>query len=93
MKGRTYDRVVVLGWGTQPLQTIRKLFPCHVLRTTDYIEIGKIYRPFNKPHGRASLWNDGITLAQDGLLYRSKDLRSSAFSRFKYLKPNTGAAI
>ena len=27
--------VVVLGWGTQPLQTIRKLFPCHVLRTTD----------------------------------------------------------
>lgn len=58
-----------------------------------YIEIGKIYRPFNKPHDRASLWNDGITLAQDGLLYRSKDLRSSAFSRFKYLKPNTGAAI
>ncbi len=34
--------VVVLGWGTQPLQTIRKLFPCHVLRTTDYIEIGKM---------------------------------------------------
>ena len=23
-----------------------------------YIEIGKIYHPFNKPHGRASLWND-----------------------------------
>ena len=23
-----------------------------------YIEIGKVYRPFNKPHGRASLWND-----------------------------------
>ena len=34
--------VAALGWGTQPLQTIRKLFPCHVLRTTDYIEIGKM---------------------------------------------------
>ncbi len=34
--------VVVLGWGTQPLQTIRKIFPRHRLKTTDYIEIGKM---------------------------------------------------
>lgn len=34
--------VVVLGWGTQPLQTIRKIFPRHELVTTDYIEIGKM---------------------------------------------------
>lgn len=39
---RRLSGVVVLGWGTQPLQTIRKLFPCHVLRTTDYIEIEKM---------------------------------------------------
>lgn len=31
--------VVVLGWGTQPLQTIRKIFPRHELVTADYIEI------------------------------------------------------
>lgn len=34
--------VVVLGWGTQPLQTIRKLFSRHDLKTMDYIEIGKM---------------------------------------------------
>lgn len=34
--------VVVLGWGTQPLQTIKKLFPRHSLVTGDYIEIGKM---------------------------------------------------
>ena len=34
--------VVVLGWGTQPLQTVRKIFPRHKLATTDYIEIGKM---------------------------------------------------
>ena len=34
--------VVVLGWGTQPLQTIRKLFPRHDMKTMDYIEIGKM---------------------------------------------------
>lgn len=34
--------VVTLGWGTQPLQTIRKLFPGHRLMTTDYLEIGKM---------------------------------------------------
>ena len=32
--------VVTLGWGTQPLQTIRKLFP--TLITQDYYEIGKM---------------------------------------------------
>lgn len=31
-----------LGWGTQPLQTIRKLFPDSSLQTTDYLEIGKM---------------------------------------------------
>ncbi|ECB9822582.1 hypothetical protein FL865_13770 [Listeria monocytogenes] len=34
--------VVELGWGTQPLQTIHKLFPHHSLKTTDYLEIGKM---------------------------------------------------
>jgi len=32
--------VITLGWGTQPLQTIRKLFPS--LTTKDYFEIGKM---------------------------------------------------
>jgi len=32
--------VLTLGWGTQPLQTIRKLFP--TLVTKDYYEIGKM---------------------------------------------------
>ncbi|MCR0328149.1 hypothetical protein MKA58_12165 [[Clostridium] innocuum] len=34
--------VVELGWGTQPLQTIRKIFPQHELVTADYLEIGKM---------------------------------------------------
>lgn len=34
--------VVTLGWGTQPLQTIKKLFPKHNFITTDYLEIGKM---------------------------------------------------
>ncbi|WP_455683720.1 Mom family adenine methylcarbamoylation protein [Thomasclavelia sp.] len=34
--------VVELGWGTQPLQTIRKIFPQHGLVTADYLEIGKM---------------------------------------------------
>ncbi|SQI05429.1 hypothetical protein [Clostridium perfringens] len=34
--------VVELGWGTQPLQTIRKIFPNHNLITEDYLEIGKM---------------------------------------------------
>ncbi|MGI6059388.1 MAG: hypothetical protein ACOYBI_08110 [Blautia sp.] len=34
--------VVELGWGTQPLQTIRKIFPDHALVTADYLEIGKM---------------------------------------------------
>ena len=32
--------VLTLGWGTQPLQTIRKLFP--PLVSQDYYEIGKM---------------------------------------------------
>lgn len=34
--------VVTLGWGTQPLQTITKLFPDEGLTTDDYYEIGKM---------------------------------------------------
>lgn len=34
--------VVTLGWGTQPLQTIKKIFYNHDLTTTDYLEIGKM---------------------------------------------------
>lgn len=34
--------VVELGWGTQPLHTIRKLFPDAGLQTNDYLEIGKM---------------------------------------------------
>ena len=33
---------ITLGWGTQPLQTIKKLFPDHNYKTEDYIEIGKM---------------------------------------------------
>ena len=29
--------VITLGWGTQPLGTIRKLFPNHKLTTKDYL--------------------------------------------------------
>lgn len=34
--------VVTLGWGTQPLQTIKKIFYAHNLKTEDYFEIGKM---------------------------------------------------
>lgn len=34
--------VVTLGWGTQPLQTIKKIFYNHDLKTEDYLEIGKM---------------------------------------------------
>lgn len=34
--------VVTLGWGTQPLQTIRKIFYKNDFKTKDYIEIGKM---------------------------------------------------
>ena len=34
--------VVTLGWGTQPLQTIKKLFPGQDFITSDYLEIGKM---------------------------------------------------
>lgn len=34
--------VAALSWGTQPLQTIRKIFPRHSLLTADYLEIGKM---------------------------------------------------
>ncbi len=33
---------ITLGWGTQPLQTIKKLFPDYEYKTQDYIEIGKM---------------------------------------------------
>jgi len=39
--------VVTLGWGTQPLQTIQKLFPDEGFTTDDYFEIGKMcFKPF-----------------------------------------------
>lgn len=41
-RDKTLCGVVTLGWGTQPLQTIRKLFPDHALQTKDYLEIGKM---------------------------------------------------
>lgn len=34
--------VITLGWGTQPLQTIQKIFHKHEMKTTDYLEIGKM---------------------------------------------------
>jgi len=34
--------VVTLGWGTQPLQTIKKIFHSHDVTTKDYFEIGKM---------------------------------------------------
>jgi hypothetical protein len=34
--------VVTLGWGTQPLQTIKKIFYNHEVVSTDYYEIGKM---------------------------------------------------
>lgn len=41
-RDKTLCGVVTLGWGTQPLQTIRKLFSDHALQTKDYLEIGKM---------------------------------------------------
>ena len=38
--------VITLGWGTQPLQTIQKIFYKDNMVTTDYFEIGKMcFRP------------------------------------------------
>ena len=41
-KGEELCGVVTLGWGTQPLQTIKKVFYKHDLVTKDYLEIGKM---------------------------------------------------
>ena len=41
-RGGQLSGVVLLGWGTQPLQTIRKIFPRHSFLTSDYLEIGKM---------------------------------------------------
>ena len=41
-EGGQLSGVVLLSWGTQPLQTIRKIFPNHRLATSDYLEIGKM---------------------------------------------------
>lgn len=40
--GNSLCGVVTLGWGTQPLQTIKKLFPDCGYVTNDYLEIGKM---------------------------------------------------
>lgn len=34
--------IMTLGWGTQPLQTIQKIFYKHEIGTEDYLEIGKL---------------------------------------------------
>jgi len=34
--------IITLGWGTQPLQTISKIFYKHNIKTQDYLEIGKM---------------------------------------------------
>jgi len=44
--------VLTLGWGTQPLQTIRKLFPD--LKTDDYYEIGKLCMAESMPRNSES---------------------------------------
>ena len=41
-EGGQLSGVALLGWGTQPLQTIRKIFPAHDLTTASYVEIGKM---------------------------------------------------
>ena len=41
-EGGHLSGVALLGWGTQPLQTIRKIFPAHDLTTASYVEIGKM---------------------------------------------------
>lgn len=41
-EGEELCGVVMLGWGTQPLQTIKKLFYKHNLASEDYLEIGKM---------------------------------------------------
>lgn len=48
--------VLTLGWGTQPLQTIRKLFPDTDYQTKDYFEIGKmcLHPDFNKTQNTGS---------------------------------------
>lgn len=42
--------VVLLSHGTQPLQTIRKIFPAHDLTTVSYLEIGKMCFSPEKNH-------------------------------------------
>lgn len=44
--------VVTLGWGTQPLQTIKKLFPN--LKSDDYYEIGKMCMDDSMPRNSES---------------------------------------
>lgn len=41
-ENNTLCGVVTLGWGTQPLQTIKKIFYKHELISKDYLEIGKM---------------------------------------------------
>ena len=44
--------VLTLGWGTQPLQTIKKLFPN--LKSEDYYEIGKMCMDEKMPRNSES---------------------------------------
>ena len=41
-ENKTMIGVVTLGWGTQPLQTITKIFNNHDFKSSDYYEIGKM---------------------------------------------------
>ena len=41
-EGDSLVGVITLGWGTQPLQTIQKIFYKDDVITTDYFEIGKM---------------------------------------------------
>ena len=41
-EGEKLCGVVTLGWGTQPLQTIKKIFYKHDMKSNDYLEIGKM---------------------------------------------------
>ena len=46
--------VVTLGWGTQPLQTIKKIFHQDDLISTDYLEIGKMcFKTKNNNDGKS----------------------------------------
>jgi len=52
--GKSLKGVLTLGWGTQPLATINKMFPDAGLTTKDYFEIGKMCMDEEMPHNSES---------------------------------------